>query len=88
MSGSLKSRDVVVEVAPKYFRPAKVDYLLADISNARERLGWTPKVLFNELVKVMVDADHEHLGIKPPGEGKRILSANDIHWTTNRITIK
>src|SRR5207248_1707773 len=46
-----------IEVDPRYFRPSEVDVLLGDATKARERLGWEPKVKFDELVKVMVDAD-------------------------------
>ena len=41
----------------RFFRPAEVDLLVSDPSLARERLGWTPKVSFRELVRMMVDAD-------------------------------
>jgi len=46
-----------VEVDPKYFRPAEVDLLLGDASKARTKLGWEPRVDFNQLVKLMVDHD-------------------------------
>ena len=46
-----------VEVDPRYFRPAEVDFLLADASKARTRLGWEPSVAFPELVQMMVNAD-------------------------------
>src|SRR2546421_4505539 len=46
-----------VDIDPRYFRPAEVDELLGDASKAAERLGWRPKVAFDELVKIMVDAD-------------------------------
>jgi GDPmannose 4,6-dehydratase len=46
-----------VEVDPRYFRPAEVDALLGDATKARETLGWTPRVGFEELVRIMVDAD-------------------------------
>jgi GDPmannose 4,6-dehydratase len=46
-----------VEVDPKYYRPSEVDYLLADPSKARKVLGWEPKTTFEELVRIMVDAD-------------------------------
>jgi GDPmannose 4,6-dehydratase len=46
-----------VVVDPKYFRPAEVDILLGDASKARKVLGWTPRVSFKELVRMMVDAD-------------------------------
>lgn len=43
------------------FRPAEVDLLVGDSTKAKEKLGWTPKVTFKELVKMMVDADLERL---------------------------
>jgi GDPmannose 4,6-dehydratase len=46
-----------VEIDPRYFRPAEVDSLLGDASKARQELGWEPKVGFEELVRIMVDAD-------------------------------
>ena len=49
---------VLVEVDPKYFRPAEVDQLLGDPTKARERLGWNPqKTSFEELVRIMVQHD-------------------------------
>lgn len=48
-----------VEIDPRYFRPAEVDLLLGDATKAREKLGWTPKVGFKQLVHMMVDADME-----------------------------
>ncbi len=46
-----------VEVDPNYYRPAEVDYLLGDATKAKELLGWEAKVKFDELARVMVDAD-------------------------------
>lgn len=46
-----------VEIDSRYFRPAEVDLLLGDYSKARRKLGWEPKVTFDELVKLMVDYD-------------------------------
>jgi GDPmannose 4,6-dehydratase len=86
-NGSLKAGDIVIEIDHKYFRPAEVDSLRADASKAYERLGWKPKVTFHELIKIMVDADLELTGIKPPGDGKNILLDKDIGWTTNQVTI-
>jgi len=54
----LDYRDYVKQ-DPKFFRPAEVDLLVADASKARAKLGWTPKVSFHELVRMMVDADLE-----------------------------
>jgi len=48
-----------VEIDPRYFRPAEVDLLLGDAGKARRKLGWEPKVSFNQLVKLMTDHDLE-----------------------------
>jgi GDPmannose 4,6-dehydratase len=88
LSDKLKAGDIVVEIDPHYFRPAEVDSLCADASRARERLGWKPKVTFHELIKIMVDADLDLLGIEHPGEGKNILLEKAIEWTTNQETIQ
>ena len=47
----------VVAVDPRYFRPTEVETLLGDPTKAKEKLGWTPKITFNELVSEMVRAD-------------------------------
>jgi GDPmannose 4,6-dehydratase len=46
-----------VEVDPRLFRPAEVEYLLGDASKAQQKLGWTPKTTFEELVHMMVEHD-------------------------------
>jgi GDPmannose 4,6-dehydratase len=46
-----------VEVDPRYFRPAEVDFLLGDATKARKALKWEPKVTFKALAKMMTDAD-------------------------------
>jgi GDPmannose 4,6-dehydratase len=48
-----------VELDPRYLRPTEVDELVGDATRARERLGWTPAVGFDGLVRMMVDADLE-----------------------------
>ena len=50
-----------VKVDPRFVRPAEVDILLADASQARRDLGWAPQVTFETLVKMMVDADLERV---------------------------
>ncbi|PYX52591.1 MAG: GDP-mannose 4,6-dehydratase [Acidobacteria bacterium] len=50
-----------VEVDPKFIRPAEVDHLCGDARKAREKLGWTPKVSFEELIRMMVRSDLEAL---------------------------
>lgn len=54
-----KTGQVLVEVDSNYFRPTEVDQLLGDASKAKEKLGWKPKVTFDELVKMMVDEDYK-----------------------------
>ncbi|WP_312773750.1 GDP-mannose 4,6-dehydratase [Atlantibacter hermannii] len=54
---ALKVGDVIVEVDPQYFRPAEVETLLGDPTNARVKLGWTPETTLNEMVKEMVEHD-------------------------------
>jgi GDPmannose 4,6-dehydratase len=46
-----------VKLDPRYARPAEVDHLCGNPAKARERLGWTPKTQFGQLVSIMVDAD-------------------------------
>jgi GDPmannose 4,6-dehydratase len=47
---------------PRFFRPAEVDLLVADSTRVYQKLGWVPKVNFDGLVEMMVDADLKHLG--------------------------
>lgn len=49
----------VVSVDPRYFRPAEVDTLLGDPTRAKDRLGWVPKIGFDELVVEMIHSDFE-----------------------------
>jgi GDPmannose 4,6-dehydratase len=42
---------------PQFMRPAEVDLLIADASKARKKLGWEPRVSFQQLIEMMVDAD-------------------------------
>jgi GDPmannose 4,6-dehydratase len=53
----LRAGQVIVRVDPRYFRPTEVDSLLGDASKARDKLGWSPRITFAELVREMVDAD-------------------------------
>ncbi|MFC2088813.1 GDP-mannose 4,6-dehydratase [Calditrichota bacterium] len=54
-----KTGKVLIEIDPNYYRPTEVDLLIGDASKAKEKLGWQPKVKFEELVKLMVQADWE-----------------------------
>jgi GDPmannose 4,6-dehydratase len=66
---------VIVKVDPKYFRPAEVETLLGDATKAKTKLGWTPKISFEELVKEMTYSDLElaKRQVKLEGKGLRIL---------------
>jgi GDPmannose 4,6-dehydratase len=52
-----KTGECIVEVDPRYFRPAEVETLLGDAGKAREKLGWVPKTTFKELVGEMMKED-------------------------------
>src|SRR5262249_30129621 len=52
----LNWHDFVI-VDPQFYRPAEVDLLLGNANKAKARLGWSPKVGFEDLVRMMVDAD-------------------------------
>jgi GDPmannose 4,6-dehydratase len=54
-----KTGKIIVEVDPKFYRPAEVELLIGDPTKARQKLGWEPKVKFEELVGVMMKADLE-----------------------------
>lgn len=69
-----------VEIDPRYFRPTETDYLLADASKARGLLGWEPTVTFKDLVKIMLDADMEAIGLDPIGQGKAIMEQRFTEW--------
>ncbi len=56
-----------VRIDPRYYRPAEVDDLRADPGKARRVLGWEPRVTFQELVSMMVDADLAELRRKLKG---------------------
>jgi GDPmannose 4,6-dehydratase len=55
----IKTGKALVKIDPRYFRPAEVDLLLGDATKAKEKLGWEPKVKFDDLVKIMTKADWE-----------------------------
>ncbi len=54
-----KTGETIIEIDPRYFRPAEVDILLGDYTKAKNELGWSPKTSFSELVKIMTEADFE-----------------------------
>ncbi|HOX55140.1 MAG: GDP-mannose 4,6-dehydratase [Candidatus Omnitrophica bacterium] len=62
-----------VKIDKRYFRPTEVDSLIANVTKAKEKFNWKPKIIFKELVKIMMDADMRALGLNPVGEGDKIL---------------
>ena len=64
-----------VEIDPRYFRPAEVDYLCADPTKARRVLGWQPTVTFDELVRIMVDADMQQVESRLKGGAESLRNA-------------
>ncbi len=49
----------IVEVDSNYFRPTEVDILIGDYTKAKDKLGWKPRILFEDLVRLMVEKDYE-----------------------------
>lgn len=62
----------VVEIDPRYYRPAEVDALMGDYSKAKEQLGWEPTVTFKELVRIMMEADVKQLEDELAGRAVRL----------------
>ena len=85
-SGVLNLGDVIVEVDPRYFRPTEVEHLQADISKAKDILCWSPRVTFDELVKIMVDYDLKFAGLTPIGQGIEICKNKNFLYTSHTVT--
>ncbi|MGV8141872.1 MAG: GDP-mannose 4,6-dehydratase [Candidatus Woesearchaeota archaeon] len=64
------TKETVVKIDPKFFRPTEVDVLLGDNSKAKRILGWKPKISFKDLVKEMIRSDMEDLHRQIHGSGK------------------
>lgn len=62
-----------VKIDPSYFRPTEVETLISNPKKARAVLDWKPTVKFNELIKIMIDADLRRMGLESLGEGDTIL---------------
>lgn len=67
-------KEKYVKIDPKYFRPTEVESLIADTRKAKKAFGWDPRIKFDDLVKIMVDADMRAIGLESIGEGDRILT--------------
>jgi GDPmannose 4,6-dehydratase len=55
-----------IRIDPRFLRPTEVEHLIGDASKAREDLGWRPRTSFDEMIRLMVDADLELLGRSVP----------------------
>jgi len=64
-----------VRIDKKYFRPTEVGALQADSERADKKIGWKTKIKFEQLVKIMVDADMRAYGLEPIGEGDEIINS-------------
>jgi GDPmannose 4,6-dehydratase len=53
----MKKGDPIINIDKLYFRPTEVDELLGDPSNAKNNLGWEPKITLKEMVSDMIDYD-------------------------------
>ena len=69
-----------VEIDPRYVRPTDVNHLEADATKARQAVGWSPKIRFAELTRIMVDAELEAVGLDPIGEGVQIVREKFSGW--------
>lgn len=69
-----------VEFDPQHLRAIEVPILKADITKAQKLLNWKTRITFSDLVKIMVDADLEELGLKPIGDSKKILAEKGFTW--------
>jgi len=69
-----------VTMDARYLRPTEVPLLRADPSAAKRRLGWEPRVTFQELVRIMVDADLEAVGLPAPGRGRGSIADGRLSW--------
>lgn len=85
-SAVIKPGDVLVEIDPKYFRPTEVQHLQADITKAKQKLNWQPRVNFEELVMIMVDYDLKLLSFSPIGKGIRLSQEKGFTYTEHGLT--
>ncbi len=73
---AIKQGDVILQIDPRYFRPAEVETLLGDASKAKQLLGWTPEITAQEMCAEMVASDlkmaQRHAFLKLHGHGMPI----------------
>jgi len=78
---------VIIEIDPRYFRPTEVEFLQADITKAREKLGWEPRTTFEEFIKILVDHDMKLVGLEPPGEGIVISQTKGFSYPNHELSL-
>merc|ERR1711866_1201 len=76
-ASGVKVGDVIVEVDPRYFRPAEVETLLGDPTKAKEKLGWVPEISFKQLIHEMLECDMKQQGKTLPASALEIVSRKD-----------
>lgn len=81
-----KPGDIVVEIDPRYFRPTEVEHLHADISKAKDILCWKPRIMLDELIKIMLDYELIFAGLEPIGEGLNICQTKRFLYTSHTMT--
>jgi GDPmannose 4,6-dehydratase len=86
-TSTLRVGDALIEIDPRYFRPTEVDFLKADISKAKKKLGWKPRTTFDELIKMMVDYDMKLTGLKPVGEGIKACQKKGFTYTNHDFSL-
>jgi len=87
LTTALNVGDAIIEIDPKYFRPTEVDFLQADITKAKQILGWEPRTTFDELIKIMIDYDFKLTGLKPVGEGIDVCRKKGFSYTTHDFSL-
>jgi GDPmannose 4,6-dehydratase len=77
---ALKVGDVIVQVDPRYYRPAEVETLLGDPSKAKEKLGWVPEITLDQMIVEMVandlDQAKQHVLLKNHGHAVAVGKEN------------
>lgn len=86
-SGTVSPGSTLIEIDPRYYRPTEVAHLQADITKARQKLEWEPRVTFQELAKIMVDYDAKMVGLNPPCEGIEACVRKGFDYTDHSVSL-
>ncbi|HAR95689.1 MAG TPA: GDP-mannose 4,6-dehydratase [Deltaproteobacteria bacterium] len=85
--GHLPPGTELIHVDPRYFRPTEVQALQADITKARRKLGWEPRVTFDELVRIMIDCDVQAVGMTAPCQGLEASKCKGFTYTKHDFSV-